>query len=78
MTFSFAQVEVVSCNTIYSWLFLLTIISSIMTESNALFNGIMGEKIYIERIVPLNSMEASKSSEVIWMSSPFSVLEEML
>ena len=78
LTLSFAQVEVVACNTIYSWLLLLTIKSSIMTENNASVNEVLEEQLYIENMVPLNSMEASKSSERTPISFPLYVSEERL
>ena len=78
LTLSFAQVEVVACNTIYSWLLLLTIKSSIMTENNDSVNEVLEEQLYIENMVPLNSMEASKSSERTPISFPLYVSEERL
>ena len=57
--------EWVACNTIFSWLFMQTIKSLIMTENNALVSGLLGEQFRMEMMVPQRAKEAPKTSEGI-------------
>ena len=52
VTVSLALGEVVTCNTIFLWLFLKTIKASIITEKNALISVLLGEQFRMEVMVP--------------------------
>ena len=66
--------EVVSCNTIFSWPFLKTIKSSIMTKNNYLFNGLLGDQFKMDIMVPQIYKESPKASEAIPVSLPVTIL----
>ena len=52
-----------ACNTIFSWPFLKTIKSSILTDKNDLVSGLLGEQFKLEMMVPQRTKEALKTSE---------------
>ena len=62
-----------ACNTIFSWPFLKTIKSSIMTKNNALVSGLLGEQFRLDMMVQQRSKEASKTSEGLPVSLLLSI-----
>ena len=52
MTVSLALGEGVACNIIFSWTFLQTIKSSVMTKNNVLVSGLLGEQFRLDMMVP--------------------------
>ena len=55
----------VALNIIFSWLFLKTIKSLIMTDKKKLIIGLLGEHLKLNIMVPQRSKEAPKTSEVL-------------
>ena len=61
VTVSFALGEGVACNTIFSYPFLYAIKGSVLTESNTLVSGMLGETFRLELMIPPRAREAPKT-----------------